>query len=120
MSRSQGGEDHVFGERRKSTQMFRYYKTGNDKSAEESILEVCCRGVIYVTAYGGRLTAPLFHPRWQLYETTVHLQQFAELNRTGFRKILKKYDKNMGADLLPRTMEKIDKELHFGTVRRVY
>lgn len=43
LSRSQGGEDHGFERRKSSTQMFRYYKTGNDKSAEESILEVRCR-----------------------------------------------------------------------------
>lgn len=52
----------------------------------------------------------------QLYETISHLQDFAEINRTGFRKIIKKYDKNMGQELLPKIMHEIDTKLHFGTV----
>lgn len=56
------------------------------------------------------------HP--QLYETLTELETFAELNRTGFRKILKKYDKNMKEEKLPVVMGHIDKDTKFGTVCR--
>eukprot|EP00123_Amoebidium_parasiticum_P014325 comp22443_c0_seq1/m.33709 comp22443_c0_seq1/g.33709 ORF comp22443_c0_seq1/g.33709 comp22443_c0_seq1/m.33709 type:complete len:792 (-) comp22443_c0_seq1:35-2410(-) len=49
----------------------------------------------------------------KLYEKVQNLQQYSKLNRTGFRKIVKKYDKTSGEKTLPAFIEKMDKETKF-------
>lgn len=51
------------------------------------------------------------------YVTLVELLNFADLNRTGLRKALKKFDKVMGASLLPVYTSEILEKVHAFSIR---
>lgn len=81
------------------------------KTTEQSLFSSILHGLLDVDLKVGKISARLI----ELYVEAMNLQNYVQLNHTGFEKILKKFDKVTGLKLKRNYMSIVDSSYPFNT-----